>query len=261
MGISRWLVLVGLAVKAILSSPIQSDWDGSSTTLSKRQFATFGPHVSMGQTNSEFIEMTTTFVPGHPPAKLEVGSLFVWPGLFDQQNRSEGDLIQTVAEAAVEKTMQLTCLAKPGQWCIRPFVVSRSHISQTPEHGKPIDGPDQIKINYKKAPGPEGLWTQTLWNLGKGTDPLFVWTKGTAACKWFELATESQLGAPGSADTQFYYNTTLTLKDPDPELDKRFTKTGQIEATNPRTSDGGRTWFIEKVVIPPMVPGQAHKPG
>jgi hypothetical protein len=30
----------------------------------KRQFVTFGPHVSMGQTDSEFIEMTTVFIPG-----------------------------------------------------------------------------------------------------------------------------------------------------------------------------------------------------
>lgn len=70
----------------------------------------------MGQTKSEYMEMTTTFVPGHPPAQITVGSLFVWPGLFDQDNRAKGDLIQTVAEAAIEKTMQLTCLAKPGQW-------------------------------------------------------------------------------------------------------------------------------------------------
>lgn len=77
----------------------------------------------------------------------------------------------------------------------------------------------------------------------------------------FELATESQLGAPGSTDTQFYYDTTLVLRDPDPELFKRFTRTGGIEASNPRTTDGGKTWIIDKVVIPPMAPNLVHKPG
>jgi hypothetical protein len=77
----------------------------------------------------------------------------------------------------------------------------------------------------------------------------------------FEIATESQEGNKGSADTQNYYNTTLVLKDPDPQLGTRFVKTGQITATNPVTTDGGKTWFIEKVTIPPMLPpGQEWKP-
>lgn len=84
--------------------------------IEKRQFATFGPHVSLGQTDSEFIEMTTVFMPGRPPAEA-VGSLFVWPGLFDQKNRSGGDLVQTVAEfhSPLEKQKK-SCDAKPGQW-------------------------------------------------------------------------------------------------------------------------------------------------
>lgn len=84
--------------------------------IEKRQFATFGPHVSMGQTESEYIEMTTVFMPGRPPAEA-VGSLFVWPGLFDQKNRSEGDLVQTVAEyhSPLERQRK-SCDAQPGQW-------------------------------------------------------------------------------------------------------------------------------------------------
>jgi hypothetical protein len=77
----------------------------------------------------------------------------------------------------------------------------------------------------------------------------------------FEIATESQGGNKGSADTQFYYNTTLVLKDPDPKLAERFVVTGQIQSTKPTTPDGGKTWLIEKVEIPPMLPGTAWKPG
>jgi hypothetical protein len=83
--------------------------------LGKRQFATFGPHLSMGQTDSEYIKLTTTFVPGAPPAQM-TGSLFIWPGFFDQKNRSEGDLVQTVAEFHDAKGMKETCAAGPGQW-------------------------------------------------------------------------------------------------------------------------------------------------
>jgi hypothetical protein len=59
--------------------------------------------------------MTTTFIPGNPPAMM-VGSLFIWPGLFDQKNRSDGDLIQTVAEFTDQPKMVQTCSAGAGQW-------------------------------------------------------------------------------------------------------------------------------------------------
>jgi hypothetical protein len=122
MGPKR-LVVVGLLLSLSLcfagAAPFVSSRPSIGTPLDnvfgKRQFATFGPHLSMGQTDSEYIKMTTTFVPGHPPAMM-VGSLFIWPGLFDQKNRSEGDLIQTVAEFTDRPKMQQTCNAGAGQW-------------------------------------------------------------------------------------------------------------------------------------------------
>lgn len=113
--------LLSLAL-ALTACPLVSTAPTSSLTqsftdngLEKRQFATFGPHVSMGQADSEFIEMTTVFIPGRPP-KESIGSLFVWPGLFDQKNRSDGDLVQTVAEFHTPEKQQKSCTAKPGQW-------------------------------------------------------------------------------------------------------------------------------------------------
>jgi hypothetical protein len=120
MGFLRRLLVVAAAAQLIVAKPISNDGQVPENLLEKRQQATFGPHVSLGQANSEFVELTTIFVPGHPPAKT-VGHLFVWPGLFDQKNRSDGDLIQTVVEAAEEKTMQLTCLAGPGQWYVEHY--------------------------------------------------------------------------------------------------------------------------------------------
>jgi hypothetical protein len=127
--------------------------------------------------------------------------------------------------------------------------------------GMGIDGTDQIKINYKKAPEGNGPWTQTLWNLSQRGQQLFSWTRGSASCKWFEIATESQEGNKGSASDQNYYNTTLVLKNPEPQLGIRFFKTGDITTTNPVTTDGGKTWFIEKITIPPILPpGSAWHP-
>jgi hypothetical protein len=118
-----------------------------------------------------------------------------------------------------------------------------------------------------------------MWNVSKRNQELFTYIKGSAKCKWygiilclileprliniprFEIATESQGGNKGSADIQFYFNTTLVLKDPDPKLVERFVTTDGVKATKPTTADGGKTWFIERVEVPPMLPGAAWQPG
>jgi hypothetical protein len=64
-------------------------------------------------------------------------------------------------------------------------VVHASYISQTPPNGKAIDGTDQIKIEYTKAPGDNGLWNQTMWNVSKRNQELFTYVKGSAKCKWY----------------------------------------------------------------------------
>jgi hypothetical protein len=122
MGLERLVVLglclslsFPLASAAPLVSSSSSIGTSPNNVLGKRQFATFGPHLSFGQTDSEYIKMTTTFVPGNPPAMM-VGSLFIWPGLFDQKNRSDGDLIQTVVEFTDQPKMVQTCNAGAGQW-------------------------------------------------------------------------------------------------------------------------------------------------
>ena|ERR1700760_2055323 len=69
------------------------------------------------------------------------------------------------------------------------------------------------------------------------------------------LATEYQAGnTAGTADSQQYWNTTVTCLEPEPTLNKTFHVTGTIKATKPITTDGGKTWTIESVVIPPKTP-------
>jgi hypothetical protein len=114
LGLSLSLSLLFVSAAPLVSSS-PSIGISSGSVLDKRQFATFGPHLSFGQTDSEYIKMTTTFIPGRPPAMM-VGSLFVWPGLFDQKNRTDGDLIQTVVEFTDQPKMVQTCNAAPGQW-------------------------------------------------------------------------------------------------------------------------------------------------
>jgi hypothetical protein len=89
-------------------------------SIGKRQIipsATWGPDVTLGQTNSEYIALSTIYSTGPPPAQVK-GSIFLWPGLFDQANRNGGDLIQSVIELHSAKESAETCQAKPGQWFV-----------------------------------------------------------------------------------------------------------------------------------------------
>jgi hypothetical protein len=89
-------------------------------TLYKRQDAQFDLSINLGQTRSEMIGLTTTFIPGYPPAN-PTGSIFLWPGFFDQYNRIFGDLVQTVVEGHSWADNKLTCGAVEGQWYVFPF--------------------------------------------------------------------------------------------------------------------------------------------
>jgi hypothetical protein len=54
---------------------------------------TWGPFLSLGPTKSEFVRLQMIYAPGTPPANMK-GDLFLWGGLFDQENRENGDLVQ-----------------------------------------------------------------------------------------------------------------------------------------------------------------------
>ncbi|TID19954.1 Sexual differentiation process protein isp4 [Venturia nashicola] len=222
--------------------------------------ATWGPDITLGQTASEFTTLSTIYTTGPPPAQVK-GSIFLWPGLFDQANRNGGDLIQSVVELHDAKSTMETCQAKPGQWCIRPFVVNfkTRPLSTTPEHGKSIDPGDKILIQYTKAPGPDGKWNQKITNLSKGNAVLFDYPAGQTPTRWLQIATEYQGGNTGTASEQIYTNTTVTVRDAEPGLGAKFRKHGDIQSTNPYSKDGGKTWVIDRVAIPAKLPGTEFK--
>jgi hypothetical protein len=77
------------------------------------------------------------------------------------------------------------------------------------------------------------------------------------------FATEYQMGnTAGTVDTQQYWNITMTLQQPDPNLGSTIKAEGQIKSTKMHTPDGGKTWIIDHVTIPAKSPGAATgRPG
>lgn len=135
--------------------------------LEPRQMAKFGPNVHMGPTKSgrDIVGLSCVFRPGYPPAK-PVRFLAVWPGLWNPSTLRY-DLIQSVISSHDQAYMTSFCGAKPGQWCLQPYVLA-TMTPKTIKRGYAIDGSDEIEIIYKKELSGKGTWMQGLKNLSKG---------------------------------------------------------------------------------------------
>ncbi|KAF2663791.1 hypothetical protein BT63DRAFT_460915 [Microthyrium microscopicum] len=230
--------------------------------IEKRQLpqATWGHTLYLDAKKSEYTSLSVVYSPGKPPPNPK-GSLFLWPGMFQRENYTKSNLIQTVTELHSPLENQSVCGAKAGQWCIRPFVVDYSarQISQFPARGKAIDADDKILIEYNKKPGENGNWTQKITNLSKGNTVLFEWERGYKRVNRLHLATEYQGGAPKTTDTQRYWNVTVTLKEPEPAVGSQFTTYPKniINSSKPYSKDNGKSWHIDEVVFLPHDPSAA----
>jgi hypothetical protein len=68
----------------------------------------------------------------------------------------------------------------------------------------------------------------------------------------FALQTEMQKSGAGTIADQVYANITLKLAQAEPGFGKTLSKAGRVTLDNPRTSDGGKTWHINRVVLGSM---------
>jgi hypothetical protein len=59
--------------------------------------------------------MSCVFAPGKPVVNPK-GSTFLWPGLFDRNQYTKTNLIQSVTELHGAAQNRQTCGAGPGQW-------------------------------------------------------------------------------------------------------------------------------------------------
>ncbi|KAK3060258.1 hypothetical protein LTS18_008949 [Coniosporium uncinatum] len=227
-------------------------------SLSLAQRADFGPRVHMGPTRSgnDIVGLSTRFKPGYPPAREET-FLALWPGLWNA-NAASYDLVQSVISSHERSYMQYFCGARPGQWCMQPYVL-RSWRPVTTPRGVPIDGSDEILIEYRKDIAANGQWTQTLTNLSKN-QKLAPFKAGDKAATTFETGTEMQGTQRGSADTQVYSNMTITLRTADPSFGRTFRADPRVQTRPPVTPDAGKTWVFDLITIPAMLPGTQFKP-
>jgi hypothetical protein len=74
-----------------------------------------------------------------------------------------------------------------------------------------------------------------------------------------DIQTEMQKTAKGTTDDQIYTNTTIVLRDAEPGFGATMRKNGKVTISTPKTSDGGKTWTVDKIVLEAMYPGTSSK--
>ncbi|KAG7094100.1 hypothetical protein E1B28_007717 [Marasmius oreades] len=220
--ISRILVLFGVAVVSLADS--------------------WGPAFSLGPTspNSAVIESFTTFIPGKPPTNPQ-DALFLWPGT---SNATSG-LIQSGADQL--RDQKAYCGANATSWCVSASYFGVGGQKSGPL--VPVDGNTPIDIHYKLA-SDQRTWDQTVTVNGKVISTLQSFDGPLIQGGW-GTGTECQSNCRGTISTQTYKNTKIILSRADPDFKNTLGVGGGVQHTGLTTPDGGKTWTVTQITIPP----------
>jgi hypothetical protein len=218
----------------------------------------WGASYSFGPSTSRIIYAKTTLEPGHfPPISntSNTGPLFLWPGM----SNGSGDLIQTTMEAWPDNAW---CGAVVGsQWCVRAS--DFGSFGQLSGNGYPISYNDLVTIEYKLEPDGQ-TWDQIVTSKAAGAVvSYFSYADGPMPGTGFGFGTEADDNS-FTIDNQFYVNTELHFAVADPHwastgvgavgaaYGATGTGTGIGTAQNVRTPDGGLSWLVDLITLPPM---------
>ncbi|KAJ1533602.1 hypothetical protein HK096_005043 [Nowakowskiella sp. JEL0078] len=211
----------------------------------------WGASFSFGPSTSRIIYVKTTAVWGRLPSFPNgIGPLFIWPGM----SNSKGDLIQAGAEGWSNPAA--ACGARSDQWCVDASVFNGGQINGP---AVPIDGDDQVTIEYKiRSDG--NTWDQTVTSkkLGKVISTLSS-ASGPMPGTGFGFATEAQ-GDSYTIDNQYYINTLFKFAEADPKFGSTGVGGAGGSAKNIKTTDGGLTWTVDLITLPPMQASGAQSP-
>ncbi|KAL0576506.1 hypothetical protein V5O48_005481 [Marasmius crinis-equi] len=203
---------------------------------------TWGPAFSLGPTakNSAVIESETTFIPGLPPTNPQ-NALFLWPGV---SNGTSG-LIQSGADQLQDQ--KAYCGANATQWCVSASYFGVGGQKSGPL--VPVQGTSEIYIHYKLA-SDQRTWDQTVMVGGKVISTLQSFDGPLIQGGW-GTGTECQQNCRGTISTQTYKNTKITLSVADPNFKNTLGVGAGVQHTGLQTADGGKTWTVTQITIPP----------
>ncbi|GME23171.1 uncharacterized protein LTHEOB_7524 [Neofusicoccum parvum] len=195
----------------------------------------FGPYYSLGATTSYIVEAETTLFPGKTPDPQQ-DRMVLWPGM----GTDNGQLVQSIVSSSTETATQ--CGGTSGEWCV--FASTYTGETQISGDAKPLTASQGVKINYKYDAA-SGNYTQTV--SIEGTVVSTLSTSSGKAQGW-GTAVECQDDCSGIVNAHTYQNTTIVLAEADTAF-KGTLSINEATASELTTSDGGKTWTVDKISI------------
>ncbi|KAL6233220.1 hypothetical protein BDW75DRAFT_252152 [Aspergillus navahoensis] len=221
-----------------LTTPIVSSTE---TAITKCE-DTWGGSVSLGPTKSTIVHAVTTIIPG-PAPETQNGVLFLWPGM----SNGTGDLIQATLESWESNAW---CGAGSGEWCVRASVFGS--FGQLDGDAGVAKGDDQVKIEYTLQDD-QDTWLQNVTNADTG-EVLSTYSHTSGPyMTGYGTGTECNEDCTGTSSDQKYINTVITLAEADSTFGDTIASAGGATYSGLSSSEGGKVWTIESIVLPAMV--------
>ncbi|KAF9872096.1 hypothetical protein CkaCkLH20_10433 [Colletotrichum karsti] len=225
--------------------------------LSRRDVS-WGPIIGFQATTSEIISTTSTMYPGKMPSNQK-GYMFTWIGVGGEGDGK--DLIQSIVGSYPAGQSECTGANADSTWCVSSEVYGLDSSGATMQFVGEKTTADAnyengIIFDYKLKDTSSYSWTQTMTDAVTG-DVLSTYTKVSKqkSTLWntaIELQDSNGVAASGTTEPQYYVNTTIVLAEADANFGSTIYGESGGSYTTPKTTDGGKTWTIEKITVPAM---------
>ncbi|KKY29679.1 hypothetical protein UCDDA912_g10398 [Diaporthe ampelina] len=221
----------------------------------------WGPVCRLQPTSSEIISTTSTIYPGKMP-QGQKGYLFAWIGIqgASASGEQEGDLVQSIVGSYPAGSSECSGPDADTTWCVSSEVYGKDESGNQfqlvgDKRTADVNYDNGIFINYTLADKSTYLWEQTMTDAVTG-EVLATYKKTSGPMRFWNTAIEKQdsngADPTGTNEPQYYVNTTIALAEADESYSNGIYGSNGATFTDMTTSDGGKTWFIEKITIPAM---------
>ncbi|KAL4915403.1 hypothetical protein BDW62DRAFT_212751 [Aspergillus aurantiobrunneus] len=194
----------------------------------------FGPHFSLGPTQSWIREANTTLVLPETPGLLD--RLALWPGM----GTSGGDLIQALAVSFADPNAN--CGASEGQWCTWASTLQGTQLGGDQVPASPGDGLTMAYVYNDST----GEYDQTVSINGQVVSSL---STSSGQAEGWGTAVECQDDAcQSTVPAHQYKSTTIILNSADESFGDTLA-INEADSSGLTTSDNGVTWTVETINI------------
>ncbi|ROW00700.1 hypothetical protein VSDG_03288 [Cytospora chrysosperma] len=241
--------------KSHLAGLVLSASTATATHMFAKRDVTWGPLVGMYATTSNIISTTSTIYPGQMPQDQQA-YMFAWIGL----GNGTGDLVQSIVGSYPPGMSECTGANADTTWCISSEVYGLDDTGATVQfvgdkRTADVNYENGIIFNYTLIDKSTYTWEQTMTDAVTG-DLLATYQKKSGPMNLWNTAIELQdnngVAASGTIEPQYYVNTTIYLDAADESYGTSMYTESGASSTDMTTTDGGKTWFIEKITIPAM---------